>query len=104
MGNVLVAHPSFCFFIACTEVNAYMEMQYLLNTDDNFMIFRKKLAKALINNSYTNDRTCVSPENTRKRQLSHILETAPTHDTKYNKKGFAQKNIYTNNTSDVGKI
>ena len=27
------------FFIACTEVNAYMDMKYFLNTDDKFMDF-----------------------------------------------------------------
>ena len=58
----------------------------------------------MINNSYINEKTCGSPENARNRQLSQILETAPTHDTDYNKKGFAQKNINTNNTSDVGQI
>ena len=56
------------FSIACTEVNVYLEMKYFLNMDDKFMDFRKKLAKALINNSYTNDNACGSPENVRKRQ------------------------------------
>ena len=33
------------------------------------------------------------------------METAPTHATEYNLKNeFAQKNINTNNTSDVGQI
>ena len=39
MGNHLVAHPSFLFFISCTEVNTYLEMKYLLNMDDDFIIF-----------------------------------------------------------------
>ena len=42
------------------------------------------MAKALINKSYMNDKTCGSPENIRKRKISHILETAPTHATEYN--------------------
>ena len=42
------------------------------------------MAKGLIKNSYENEKACRSPENVRKRQLSHILETAPTHAIKYN--------------------
>ena len=58
------------------------------------------MADGLINNSYKNDKACGSPENFRKWQLSHILDTAPTHFTEYNgQKGFAQKNINTNNIS-----
>ena len=69
------------------------------------MNFRKKLAKVLINNSYTNEKTCGSPTNTRKRQISHILEIAPTHATEYNlKKGFAHQNINTKNTSVIVQI
>ena len=41
----------FAFFIACTEVNEYLAMKYFLKTDDTFINFREKLAKALINNS-----------------------------------------------------
>ena len=53
------------------------------------MDFGGNLTKALSNNSYTNDKTCGSPENVIQRQWSHILETAPTHDTEYNgKNGF----------------
>ena len=53
-------------------------------------------------NSYTNGKTCGSPENVIKRQLSHILKTAPSHATEYNEKNvFSQKNINTNNTSVV---
>ena len=84
MGNKLVAHPIFTFFIACTKVNAYLAMKCFLKRDDKFIEFRKKMAKALINNSYTNEKACVSPSNYRKRKLSHILETAPTHATEYN--------------------
>ena len=80
MGNDLVAHLSFSIFVACTEVNVYLAMKYFLKTDDTFVDFRK-LAKGLINNSYTNEKACGSPENVRKRQLSHILENAPTHAT-----------------------
>ena len=40
----------FAFFIACTEVNAYLAMKYILKTDDKFMDFRNALAKGLINN------------------------------------------------------
>ena len=46
----------------------------------------KKMVKGLINNSYMNEKSCGSPENFIKRQLSHILETAPTHATEYNEK------------------
>ena len=81
MGNDLVAHPSFYFFMACTEMNSYLAMKYFMKTDDKFMDFRKKMAMGLINNSYTNEKACGSPSNVRKRQLSHILETAHTHAT-----------------------
>ena len=95
----------FAFFIACTEVNVYLAMKYFLKTYDKFMDFGERMDQALINNSYTNDKTCGSPANFRKRQLSHILETAPTHATENNEKNeFAQQNINTNNTSDVGQI
>ena len=66
---------------------------------------KKKLAKGLINNSYTNEKACGSPENVRKRQLSHIFETALTHLLNTMKKNeFAQQNINTNNTYAVGQI
>ena len=59
----------------------------------------------LINNSYSNENTCGSPAKSRKRRISHILETAPTHATEYDEKnGFVQQNINTNNTSVIGKI
>ena len=45
-----------------------------------------------------NEKTCGSPSKTRKRQISHILDTAPTHATEYKK---AQKNINAKNTSVV---
>ena len=68
-------------------------------------IFGGGMDKGLINNSYTNEKACGSPENVRKGQLSHILKTAPTHATEYNeKKGFTQQNINTNNTSAIVKI
>ena len=67
-------------------MNAYLEMKYFLKTDDKFVNFRKQLAKRLINNSYTNDKACVSPGYFRKRQLSNILDTEPTHATEYNEK------------------
>ena len=98
-----MAHPSF-FFIACTEVNAYLAMKYFLKTDDAFMNFWRGMAKALIKKSYTNGKTCGSTENVIKRKLSHILKTAPCHATEYNEKNvFSQKNINTNNTSAVGQ-
>ena len=61
--------------------------------DEYFYEFSKKLAKVLINNSYTNEKTCGSQSKSRKRQISDILETAPTHPTEYNlkKKGFHSK-------------
>ena len=60
--------------------------------DNTFMGSSRKKYKALINNSYTNEKTCVSPVNFRKRQLLYILETVPTHDTEYNeKKGLHRK-------------
>ena len=75
----------FALFTACTGVNAYLAMKYLLKADDKFMDFQKeKKAKGLMNNSYTNEKVCGSPSNIRKRQLSHILETEPTHVTQYN--------------------
>ena len=41
----------FALFVACTEVNAYMQLKYFLKTDDTFMNFRKKMANALIHSS-----------------------------------------------------
>ena len=81
----------FAFFIAFTEVNTYLAMEYFLKTDDKLMDFRKKLAKALINNSYTSEKTCGCPTNYRKRKLSNILQTAPAHATEYYKKGLHSK-------------
>ena len=75
MGPILF----FAFFIVCTEVNEYIDMGYSLKTGDSFM--NKKLGNGLINNSCKNDSTCESPKNIRKRQISHILETVPTHAT-----------------------
>ena len=83
-GTTWGGNPSSCIFIACTEVNAYMVMKYFLKMDDSFMNFRKSLAKALITNLYMNERTFGSPESTRKRQILHMSETAPTHATEYN--------------------
>ena len=60
-------------------MNAYLEIKYFLKTDATFM--KKKLDKAFIKKSYMNDKTCGGPENTRKRQISHILETSTTHAT-----------------------
>ena len=51
--------------------------------------FRNNNAKVSINNSYINDNTCGIPSNNRKRQISHILDTLPTHTTEYNKKKFS---------------
>ena len=62
------------------------------------------MAEVFVDNSYINEKTCGIPSNTRKRKISHILKTAPTHDSEYIKKGFAQKNISTNNKSAVGQI
>ena len=44
------------------------------------MNFWKKMAKALINNSYINEKTCGIPSKTREKKISHILETAPAQD------------------------
>ena len=53
------------------------------------------MAKRLINNSYNNDKACGSSENVQKIQLSHIMETATTHATEYNKKWvFTEKYKY----------
>ena len=43
MGGHLVAHPSFSFFLSCTEVNAFMAMKYFLKTYDSFMHFQKEI-------------------------------------------------------------
>ena len=60
--------------------------------DEYFYEFLKILAKVLVNNSYMNEKTCGILEKTRKRQISHILETAPIHATEYNlKKGLHSK-------------
>ena len=86
MGNNLVTHLSFSFSVACNEVNVYLTMKYFLKIDDSFINFRIYLAKSLIKNSYMNEKICGSPENTIKRKISHILETAPTYGTEYKKK------------------
>ena len=51
-----------------------------------------------------NEKTCGIQSNTRKRKISHILDTSNNHATEYSlKKGFIQKKLNTNNTSVVGK-
>ena len=52
------------------------------------LLFKTKLANVLINNLYIHFKTCESPSTTSKTQISHILETEPTHATEYNKKRF----------------
>ena len=99
MGNHLVSHPSFYFFITCTEVNTYLAMEYFRKTDETFMNFKKKIAKALIKHSYMNQKTCGSPEKTIKRKISHILDTAPTHATDYNLEKWLH--CKKNNTSSI---
>ena len=69
----------FAFFVVCTEVSAYLAMKYFLKIDDTLRSFGENFAKALINNSYMNNNTYGSPENSRKRKISHILETDPLH-------------------------
>ena len=93
-----MAHPSFSFFIACTQVNAYLAVKYFLNTDDSFMILRKMLDNVLIKKSYMNEKTRGSTAISIKIQTSHTLETAPTHNTEL-KRRFSQQNINTNSTS-----
>ena len=57
----------------------------------------------LVNNSYTNKKAHGSLSKTRKRQISHILETSPTHASEYNEKWVFTENINTNNTFYVRK-
>ena len=61
------------------------------------------MAKALIHNSYINEKICGSQEKTRKRKISHILETAPTHATDYDKKRLSPIFLDTSNTFSVGQ-
>ena len=65
-GELPSGSSYFGFFVVCNEVNTYLVMKYFLETDASFMNFRK-IAKALINNSFMNDKTYGSTENTRKR-------------------------------------
>ena len=91
----------FTFFIYCTEVNVYLGVKYFLKNDDNFISFGKN-GYLIIQNSYINDKTCVSQENKPKRKTSHILETTTTHATNYDGKNrFVLKNSDTNNTSTI---
>ena len=62
------------------------------------MNLRKMLDNVLIKNSYMNEKTRGSTAISIKIQTSHILETAPTHNTEL-KRGFSQQNINTNSTS-----
>ena len=66
----------FSFFVACTEVIAYLMMKYFLNTGDTFMDFGGKLAKSLINNSYKNEETCDSPEKQKKTIITHTGDSS----------------------------
>ena len=83
MGKHLMAHLSLCFFVACTELNAYMMIRFFFKTDDPFMDFQKNLPKEFINNSYANEKTCGSPKILKKEkdhtywilQLPIILNT-----------------------------
>ena len=57
------------------------------------MNFRKTLSGASIHNSYIIEKIGGTPENTTKRKILHLLETAPTHATDYDKKkGLYRKN------------
>ena len=81
----------FTFFMACTQVNAYLAMKSFIKRGGFFMRFREKLAKSLFQNLYINDDSCTSPEKIRKIKISHILETAPAHATEYDKIVFHRK-------------
>ena len=63
----------FTFFIACTKVNAYMAMKYLLNMDDGFMNLQNELDKTFINNSYMIDKS------TREQKKCHIYWITQPH-------------------------
>ena len=52
----------------------------------------------LIHNSYIIEKTCASPENTRKIDISYILDTEPTHATDYDEKMIAPQKLDTRNT------
>ena len=95
MGNHLVAHLIFDLFIACTEVNTYLDTKYFLKRVAIFWI-EKNQDKVLINSSYINYNTYGIPSKFRKRKISHISETAPTHGSDYDEKeGFWQKILNT---------
>ena len=54
----------------------------------------EKNSKAFIHKSYIDENTCSSPENTRKKRISHILETAPTHATHNDEKMGLRRKIW----------
>ena len=56
-------------------------MKYFFETDDTFMNLRKRLSKAFIDNSYMNDKTCVSPYIIIKKYITHMMDTSRTHAT-----------------------
>ena len=91
MGNNLLDHTNVFSLLSCSGVNAYLVMKYLLNKIENFIIFRKRLVKAMISNSYINDNTCGITENNRKIKSCRILETMPTHATDHDKMGLHRK-------------
>ena len=60
-----------------------MVLKCILNTDETFVKFLKKLAKGLIYNSYINEELSKITKNRRNSTGSHILDTDPTHATEY---------------------
>ena len=66
-------------------------MEYFPKRDDTFMNYWEILDKALVKNSYTNNKTCISTENTRKRKISLILDTETTHATDSDEKSLHNK-------------
>ena len=50
MDQPRVGNHNLCIFIACTEVNLFLCINYFLKKDKEFGVFRLRLAYSLIHN------------------------------------------------------
>ena len=103
MRNDLESHPSFDFFISCTEVNIHLQW-YIYSIRIIYLWILEKKAKVLIKNSYNNEETCGSTRNLERDHFQTYWRLNTTLLLNTIKKRFAQQNINTRNTSDVGQI
>ena len=93
-GGPPSGQPNFYFFIACTEVNAYLSMKYFLKTDDSFMNFRKNWIRRWLINPIWIRKYMEIHQIPWKKNITHIGDwTYPCYWLKW-KKGLHRKYKY----------